>query len=78
MYWLTVHAWLQQRGAPVIRVLNPLQTRAFRNADLRGVRRDRVDAVSVARLLRWEGSRLATHTSTRRSSSPAAGRGGCA
>ena len=62
VYWLTVHAWLQQWGAPVIRVLNPLQTRAFRNANLRGVKSDRVDAVSIARLLRWEGARLATHT----------------
>jgi transposase len=62
VYWLTVHAWLQQWGARVIRVLNPLQTRAFRNANLRGVKSDRVDAVSIARLLRWEGTRLATHT----------------
>ena len=62
VYWLTVHAWLQQWGAPVIRVLNPLQTRAFRNANLRGVKSDRVDAVSIARLLRWEGTRLASHT----------------
>jgi transposase len=62
VYWLTVHAWLQQWGAPDIRVLNPLQTRAFRNANLRGVKSDRVDAVSIARLLRWEGTRLATHT----------------
>jgi transposase len=62
VYWLTVHAWLQQWGAPDIRVLNPLQTRAFRNANLRGVKSDRVDAVSIARLLRWEGSRLASHT----------------
>ena len=62
VYWLTVHAWLQQWGAARIRVLNPLQTRAFRNANLRGVKSDRVDAVSIARLLRWEGARLATHT----------------
>ena len=64
IYWLTLHAWLRQWGAPAaaICVLNPLQTRAFRNANLRGVKTDRVDAVVIARLLRWEGTRLATHT----------------
>ena len=67
IYWLTLHAWLQQWGAqpgapPVIRVLNPLQTRAFRNANLRGTKSDRADCVAIARLLRWEGQRLATHT----------------
>ncbi|CAA9296306.1 MAG: hypothetical protein AVDCRST_MAG40-62 [uncultured Gemmatimonadaceae bacterium] len=61
IYWLTLHAWLQQWGATAIRVLNPLQTRAFRNANLRGVKTDRVDAVAIARLLRWEGARLASH-----------------
>jgi transposase len=64
IYWLTLHAWLRHWGAPAaaIHVLNPLQTRAFRNANLRGVKTDRVDAVVIARLLRWEGTRLATHT----------------
>jgi len=62
IYWLTLHAWLRQWGAPVIHVLNPLQTRAFRNANVRGVKSDRADAVSIARLLRWEGTRLRAHT----------------
>ncbi|MHB1225199.1 MAG: IS110 family RNA-guided transposase [Gemmatimonadaceae bacterium] len=64
IYWLTLHAWLRGWGAPAeaIHVLNPLQTMAFRNANLRGVKTDRVDAVAIARLLRWEGARLATHT----------------
>lgn len=66
IYWLTLHAWLQQWGAaqgsaPVIRVLNPLQTRAFRNANMRGTKSDRADCVAIARLLRWEGERLAAH-----------------
>ena len=54
IYWLTLHAWLRQWGAPAaaVRVLNPLQTRAFRNANLRGVMTDRVDAGVIARLLR--------------------------
>jgi transposase len=62
IYWLTLHAWLQQWGAVAIRVLNPLQTRAFRNMNLRGTKTDRVDAVLVARLLHWGGKRLAAHT----------------
>jgi transposase len=63
IYWLTLHAWLLQWGVPAgaIRVLNPLQTRAFRNTNLRGVKTDRVDAVAIARLLRWEGARLVAH-----------------
>ncbi len=61
IYWLTLHAWLQQWGAPVVRVLNPLQTRAFRNANMRGTKSDRADCVAIARLLRWEGDRLAAH-----------------
>lgn len=61
IYWLTLHAWLRQWGALDIRVLNPLQTRAFRNANLRGTKTDRIDAVAIARLLHWGGKRLATH-----------------
>ena len=61
IYWLTLHAWLRQWGAADVRVLNPLQTRAFRNANLRGAKTDRIDAVVVARLLHWRGQRLASH-----------------
>jgi transposase len=61
LYWLTLHAWLQPWGAARIHVLNPLQTRAVRNANLRGAKTDRIDAVVIARLLRWEGARLAAH-----------------
>jgi transposase len=61
IYWLTLYAWLRQWGATAIHVLNPLQTRAFRNMNLRGAKTDRVDAVLVARLLHWSGARLAAH-----------------
>ena len=64
-YWLTVHAWLArwQAGTPAaITVLNPLQTRAFRSANLRGSKTDRIDAVAIARLLRWAGETLSAHT----------------
>ena len=62
IYWLTLHAWLRRWGATEVRVLNPLQTRAFRNANLRGAKTDRIDAVAVARLLHWGGQRLTSHT----------------
>ena len=60
VYWITLHAWLVQWGARVL-VLNPLQTRAFRNARLRGGKSDELDAVSLARLVRWSEQTLSTH-----------------
>src|SRR5687768_5303985 len=41
MFWLTLHAWLRARGFAALYVLNPLQTKAFRNANLRGSKTDR-------------------------------------
>lgn len=60
VYWITLHAWLVQWGARVL-VLNPLQSRAFRNASLRGGKSDELDAVSLARLVRWSEKTLSTH-----------------
>jgi transposase len=60
-YWLTLHAWLADWGPGRLVVLNPLQTRAFRNANLRGAKTDRIDAVAIARLLRWAGEALSAH-----------------
>lgn len=61
VYWLSVHAWLLAWGAGRILVLNPLQTRAFRNANLRGSKTDRIDAIAIAQLLRWEARTLSDH-----------------
>ena len=61
VYWLALHAWLAERGAARVVVLNPLQTRAFRNANLRGSKTDRIDAVTIAQLLRWMGAALSAH-----------------
>jgi transposase len=61
VYWLALHAWLTERGAGRVLVLNPLQTRAFRNANLRGSKTDRVDAVALATLVRWSGATLSGH-----------------
>jgi transposase len=62
MFWLTLHAWLQAQGFAAVFVLNPLQTKAFRNANLRGSKTDRIDAVAIARLLRWSRGTLSAHT----------------
>jgi transposase len=52
-YWQTLHLWLLRWKPAKLMVLNPLQTRAFRNANLRGSKTDRLDTLSIARLLRW-------------------------
>jgi transposase len=62
MFWLTLHAWLQRQGLAAVFVLNPLQTKAFRNANLRGSKTDKIDAVAIARLLRWSRATLSAHT----------------
>jgi transposase len=61
VYWLALHTWLTERGAARVVVLNPLQTRAFRNANLRGTKTDRIDAVALATLVRWMGATLSDH-----------------
>ena len=61
VYWLALHAWLTEHGAGRVLVLNPLQTRAFRNANLRGSKTDRIDAVALATLVRWMGATLSDH-----------------
>ncbi len=48
VYWHARHAWGTERGVARVVVLNPLQTRAFRNATLRGSKTDRIDAVALA------------------------------
>jgi transposase len=50
VYWITLHAWLVQWGTRVL-VLNPLQTRAFRNASLRGGKSDELDLVKLDTIL---------------------------
>ncbi len=61
VYWLALHAWLTERGVARVVVLNPLQTKAFRNANLRGSKTDRIDAVALATLVRWMGATLSAH-----------------
>ncbi len=61
VYWLTLHAWLTEHGVTRVVVLNPLQTRAFRNANLRGSKTDRIDAVAIALLVRFMGAALSHH-----------------
>lgn len=66
VYWLTLHAWRTEHGVTRVVVLNPLQTRAFRNANLRGSKTDRIDAVALAQLgdaagIRFMGAALSHH-----------------
>ena len=53
--------WLTERGVVRVVVLNARQARAFRNADLRGSKTDRTDAVALATLVRCMGAALPTH-----------------
>lgn len=51
-YWLTLYLKLKELGAPVS-VLNPLEVKAFRNEGIRGSKTDKIDAVKIAKLLRF-------------------------
>lgn len=51
-YWLNLYEKLTQDGFRVV-VLNPLQVRGFRNQGIRGSKTDTIDAVLIARVLRF-------------------------
>jgi transposase len=51
-YWLTLYAQLSADGLGPITVINPLQTKAFRNSNIRGNKTDLIDARKIAQLLR--------------------------
>lgn len=51
-YWLTVYSFLKKLGCQVT-VLNPLQVRAYRNQGIRGSKTDNIDALLIARILRF-------------------------
>ena len=51
-YWLTLYLKLKESGIS-ISVLNPLEVKAFRNEGIRGSKTDRIDAIKIARLLRF-------------------------
>lgn len=51
-YWLTLYAQLTADGLSTITVINPLQTKAFRNSNIRGNKTDPIDARKIAQLLR--------------------------
>ena len=52
-YWQTLHLWLLRWKPAKVMVLNPLQTKAYRNTNLRGSKTDRLDTKSLAELLRF-------------------------
>lgn len=51
-YWTTLFLKLQKMGMKV-NVLNPLEVKAFRNEGIRGNKTDAIDAVKIAKLLRF-------------------------
>lgn len=51
-YWFTLYAKLKELSVPVS-VLNPLEVKAFRNEGIRGNKTDSIDAVKIAKLLRF-------------------------
>jgi transposase len=59
-YWQTLHLWLLRWKPAKVMVLNPLQTKAYRNTNLRGSKTDRLDTKSIAELLRFTHRTLST------------------
>jgi transposase len=51
-YWLNLYLQLKEQGYQ-ISVLNPLEVKAFRNEGIRGNKTDQIDAVKIAKLLRF-------------------------
>jgi transposase len=51
-YWIGLYVQLKGMGFAVS-VLNPLEVKAFRNEGIRGSKTDRIDAVKIAKLLRF-------------------------
>ena len=51
-YWLTYYLKLKELGINVS-VLNPLEVKAFRNEGIRGSKTDSIDAIKIAKLLRF-------------------------
>jgi transposase len=51
-YWLTIYEKLKKAGFEVT-VFNPIQVASFRNKDIRGQKTDAIDAILIARVLRF-------------------------
>lgn len=51
-YWIGLYLQMKEMGFPVS-VLNPLEVKAFRNEGIRGSKTDAIDAVKIAKLLRF-------------------------
>ena len=53
-YWINLYDWLSQYRDLKLIVLNPLQSKALRNLNIRGIKTDEVDAKSIARVVYLE------------------------
>jgi len=50
-YWMNLYAFLKERNTKDIIVLNPLQSKALRNLDIRGAKTDTIDARHIAQVV---------------------------
>ncbi len=50
-YWMNLYSFLKEQGYSNLILLNPLQSRALRNLGIRGIKTDKVDAQSIARVV---------------------------
>lgn len=50
-YWMNLYAYLKEQRYQNLILLNPLQSKALRNLGIRGIKTDKVDAQSIARVV---------------------------
>jgi transposase len=53
-YWINLYDWLSKQKDFKLIVLNPLQSKALRNLNIRGTKTDQVDAQSIAKVVYLE------------------------
>lgn len=51
-YWMTFYEQLKKK-ATIITVINPIQTKAFRNEGIRGTKTDAIDSELIAKIIRF-------------------------
>jgi len=57
-YWMNLYSFLKEQGYDNLVLLNPLQSKALRNLGIRGIKTDKVDAQSIARVLHLNAENL--------------------
>jgi len=57
-YWMNLYSFLKEQGYGNLVLLNPLQSKALRNLGIRGIKTDKTDAQSIARVLHLNAENL--------------------